>query len=396
MTHALPETPDFDAYPTGRRVAGAAADGRGVNVTWDDGLESRYHVFWLRENAPEADVTNPDSREQHLQLVDIPDDLTALSARAGQAGELCVRWSTGQTSRYHPGWLRAYTHGAPEDQYALPPRETWDAGLASSLPRFDGAGVLADADGERDRWAEALHVYGVALVEGLPADPEMIFSVPSFLGPVRPTNFGPAFDVRSKAGADVTSNAYTAMALPVHTDLCTREYKPGLQFLYCLENSADGGESELADGFRIAEAVRDRAPAAFDALITIPVSYYSKATGSDYRWEKPMFALDGAGAIDEIRWSPWLRAPSRLPFSDVDRLYEGLRAAFRIGDEPGFKVQIKLRPGDMLCFDNRRVLHGRLGYDPASGSRWLRGCYVEREELHSRLRIMARRRRAVA
>ena len=105
--HSLPETPDFDAYPAERRVNRAHADGRSVRVTWDDGLESRYHVFWLRENSPEADVTNQDSREQHLQLVDIPDDLKALAARAGAAGELCVEWSTGQTSRYHPGWLRA-------------------------------------------------------------------------------------------------------------------------------------------------------------------------------------------------------------------------------------------------------------------------------------------------
>ena len=48
--HSLPETPDFDAYPAERRVTRAEADGRSVRVTWDDGLESRYHVFWLREN----------------------------------------------------------------------------------------------------------------------------------------------------------------------------------------------------------------------------------------------------------------------------------------------------------------------------------------------------------
>ena len=34
------------------------------------------------------------------------------------------------------------------------------------------------------------------------------------------------------------------------------------------------------------------------------------------------------------------------------------------------------------------------GFDPGAGKRWLRGCYLEREELVSRLRIIARRRRA--
>jgi len=47
----------------------------------------------------------------------------------------------------------------------------------------------------------------------------------------------------------------------------------------------------------------------------------------------------------------------------------------------------------MLCFDNRRMLHGRTGFDPATGNRWLRGCYGEREDLQSRLRIAARKQR---
>ena len=46
--------------------------------------------------------------------------------------------------------------------------------------------------------------------------------------------------------------------------------------------------------------------------------------------------------------------------------------------------------GEMACFDNRRMLHGRSAFDPSSGRRWLRGCYSEREELESRLRMLDR------
>jgi gamma-butyrobetaine dioxygenase len=58
-------------------------------------------------------------------------------------------------------------------------------------------------------------------------------------------------------------------------------------------------------------------------------------------------------------------------------------------------LKTKLQNGDMVCFDNRRVLHGRMGYDPTTGERHLRGCYVEREELLSRARILARHAKAL-
>ena len=41
----------------------------------------------------------------------------------------------------------------------------------------------------------------------------------------------------------------------------------------------------------------------------------------------------------------------------------------------------------MAAFDNRRILHGREAFDPNTGFRHLRGCYVDRGEFDSRLRI---------
>lgn len=386
--------PDFDAYPVHHRLTAARSEGRAVAVTWDDGLECRYHVFWLRENAPDPATTHPVTREQALQLIDIPEDLTAEAARVDADGCLEVTWSSGEVSRYHPGWLRAYSHG--DETFArLPERRLWVPGMQPEVPRFDGPQVLAE-ESAFDRWAEALYVTGAAILENLPARPETIEDVPARLGPLRETNFGKVFDVRSRvettSGA-ANSNAYTAMALPLHTDLCTREYKPGLQFLHCLENGAEGGDSLLADGFALAAEIAREDPEAYETLTRLPVAYYNKATESDYRHEAPMFGLGRAGKLEEVRWSPWLRAPVKAPFEDVDRLYRGLRRAFALAEEPRVQVRIRLQPGELLGFDNRRVLHGRTGFDPATGSRWLRGCYVEREELESRLRLLQRRRR---
>ncbi|MBP5857902.1 TauD/TfdA family dioxygenase [Marivibrio halodurans] len=393
------DPPDFDAYPITHRLVEAEAAGRAVRVVWEDGLICRYHVFWLRENAPDPETTHPVTREQALQLLEIPTDLEAAEAWVDAAGGLGVRWSSGERSRFHPGWLRAYSHGATDGEdgaglHALPSRVRWDAAMmADAVPRFDGPTVLSDP-AEEARWVEALHVHGLAILENLDSTPEVIETVPARLGPIRATNFGSVFDVRSKPDAD--SNAYTTMTLPVHTDLATREFVPGLQFLHCLANEADGGDSLLVDGFRIADDLRVADPAAFEALTTLPLTYYNKATATDYRHDAPMIRLGPDGGYEEIRWSPWLRAPVRASFEDTDRIYHGLRTIFALADDPAFTIRLRLKPGDLLGFDNRRILHGRTGFDPTTGDRWLRGCYVEREELHSRLRILARRRRAAA
>jgi gamma-butyrobetaine dioxygenase len=385
----LAEAPDFDSYPVLHAIKDASPFPGGVRVLWDDGLECRYHVFWLRENAPDPQTMHPVTREQALQLLDLPDDLEAVAAGTDAAGNLVVGWSTGDESRYHPGWLYAHSHGAG-GHFSLPPRKLWDAALQEDLPRFHGPTVLQDESAFTD-WAEALHIHGLAILEDLPRTPDVIEYVPARLGPLRTSNFGRVFDVRSRPDAD--SNAYTDLALPLHCDLTTREYQPGLQFLHCLENESTGGDSFLADGFHIARHLSETAPELFAALTRIPVCFANKARETDHRWEAPMIRLDEDGECEEVRWSPWLRAPVVLSFEETALLYRALRAAFAAAEDPHHRIKVRLRPGELLGFDNRRILHGRSGFNTSSGARWLRGCSVEREELVSRLRIIERSKR---
>lgn len=391
MTDALPAVPDFDAYPITHTLTSAQPERGGVRVSWSDGLSSLYHPTWLRENASDPESCHPVSREQTLMLLDIPADLSAVSASVDAHGALCVRWSTGEGGRYHPGWLRAHSAGSARAAFAMPERVLWDGSFGAALPRMDGQAVLRDVEA-RWAWLTALHRYGAVILEDVGTSPEDTEVIPSLVGPIRETNFGRIFDVRTRP--DVVSNAYTSMGLPVHVDLATRERMPGLQFLHCIENSADGGDSLLADGFRVAEAVRAEAPDVYAALTTIPMVFANKAADSDYRHASPMFVLDAEGAVSEVRWSPWLRAPLRASFDETDQVYRGLRMCFSLVEDAGMHVRVRLQPGELLCMDNRRLLHGRTGFDPATGGRWLRGCYVDREELLSQLRMAGRAARA--
>ena len=47
-------------------------------------------------------------------------------------------------------------------------------------------------------------------------------------------------------------------------------------------------------------------------------------------------------------------------------------------------------PGDLVGFDNRRVLHGPDAFGPGSGSRVLVGCYIDHDDVFSRRRVSRR------
>lgn len=45
----------------------------------------------------------------------------------------------------------------------------------------------------------------------------------------------------------------------------------------------------------------------------------------------------------------------------------------------------------MVVFDNRRVLYGRNKFEGSTGRRHLHGCYVDRTEFQSRLRVLVQK-----
>ena len=51
----------------------------------------------------------------------------------------------------------------------------------------------------------------------------------------------------------------------------------------------------------------------------------------------------------------------------------------------------RLRPGEMLVFNNRRMLHGRDAFGTDDGVRWLRGCYVCIDEFANKCNLLRRR-----
>ncbi|BBP67501.1 gamma-butyrobetaine hydroxylase [Pseudomonas sp. Cab53] len=379
---------DFRSYPLVCVLDTVKPLADQVLITWADGRVSPFHHQWLRDNCPCPQCVYSVTREQVLEIVDVPEDLTPDTTWLDDEGCLCVGWQDGHQSRFDPGWLRAHAYDEPSRAERLaskPQRRLWQHDLP--LPVFDYQAVMEDADALL-QWLLAVRDIGLTQVRGVPTEPGSLQRLAQRISFIRESNFGVLFNVQSKADAD--SNAYTAFNLPLHSDLPTRELQPGLQFLHCLVNDAQGGESIFVDGFAVAEALRQEAPDDFEALCRIPVEFRNKDRHSDYRCLAPIIALDALGHVAEIRMANFLRGPFDTSAEQMPGLYRAYRRLIALTREPRLRLVRRLEPGQLWCFDNRRTLHARNAFDPATGARHFQGCYVDRDELLSRIRVLQR------
>lgn len=379
---------DFRTYPLISALSGVQSLADRLSIEWADGRISPFHHAWLRDNCPCQQCVYNVTREQVFEIVDAAHDLTPAAAHIATDGCLHIDWQDGHLSRFDPGWLRAHAYddqSRAERLAAKPKAYLWRSDL--QLPVFEYA-ALMDDNTALLQWLIAVRDIGLTQVRGVPTEPGSLKLIAQRISFIRESNFGVLFNVQSKADAD--SNAYTAFNLPLHTDLPTRELQPGLQFLHCLVNDAKGGESIFVDGFAIADALRQEDPESFQALCEIPVEFRNKDRHSDYRCLAPIIALNALGQVSEIRMANFLRGAFDTSVEQMPLLYRAYRRFIAMTREPRFQLMQRLNPGELWCFDNRRTLHARNAFDPATGARHFQGCYIDRDELLSRILVLQR------
>lgn len=377
---------DWRPFVTNHRIVAASRRGDDVMVRWSDGRDSPYDALWLRDNCPCTTCVNPVTREQVFEITAVPDDHAPAHIDASPT-RLTVLWTDGHVSPYEAGFLRVHAYDDASRAERRRTKRPWRADRLAAIPTFSYADVTGSDRGLL-AWLSALEAEGLTKMVGVPTEPGTVGRVANLISFMRETNFGIIFDVMTKPEAD--SNAYTSLQLPFHTDLPTRELQPGVQFLHCLVNGATGGESQFVDGFAVAEALRDEDAALFDILATTPVEFRNKARRSDYRCRAPVIGLDTQGAVSEVRVANFLRAPFDLAPAEMRPFYRAYRRFSQLTTDPRFLVEARLDAGEMWTFDNRRVLHARAAFDPTSGDRHFQGCYLDRDELLSRIRVLER------
>ncbi|MDX1402213.1 MAG: TauD/TfdA family dioxygenase, partial [Kiloniellales bacterium] len=232
-------TPDHLVWETPAEAKEVHIDDGHVTVVREHGSSHRFQPFRLRENSASPSCLHQTTREQLLDICELPMEILGTLARIDDDGAVSVTFSDAHESRFHPGWLWAHRGGENWPFAPLPPT-LWIEEDLREPPSFDGPSARSN-DAVLSEVLAALERYGIVRLRGLPTKPGTVEDFALSIGPVRETQFERVFNVISRADAD--SNAYTSGALSGHVDLPTWEATPGIQILHCLENSAAGGES---------------------------------------------------------------------------------------------------------------------------------------------------------
>src|SRR5262249_30499394 len=155
--------------------------------------------------------------------------------------------------------------------------------------------------------------------------------------------------------------------LSLHTDNAYRVPTPTLQLLQCLASSATGGETVLADGFR---AVRLLERDALAMLASVPIRYAYRDATAELAADVPVVELDPLGGVRALHVNNRSKGVPTGSAADVAGWYDAYFALLDLLARPDAQVTFRLQPGDVLVFDNLRVLHGRTGFS-ATGARRL-------------------------
>ena len=107
------------------------------------------------------------------------------------------------------------------------------------------------------------------------------------------------------------------------------------------------------------------------------------------RSRRPMIELSPDGELIAVRFNNRSAAPIvDVPFDAMETYYAAYRRFGEIVDDPAMEVTFRLEPGESFLVDNTRVLHARKAYS-GTGSRWLQGCYADKDGLLSKLAALS-------
>ncbi len=231
--------------------------------------------------------------------------------------------------------------------------------------------------------------YGFVIFENVPTQDNFIVNFANSIGSIRRTNFGEFFNVKSKPNPN--DLAYTSLPLAPHTDNPYRKPVPCIQLLHCIENEVGGGLSTLVDGLAVTEELKKEHPSFFQILTEIKVRFQFVDDNVVLEDWAEMIQLDENKRLKQVRFSPRL---DFVPLMDKEKLelyYAARNKISEMYNSEKFRIEFKLKPGDLLMMDNYRLLHGRTEYNANEGNRFLQGCYIDYDSTEGKLKHLKRK-----
>lgn len=350
----------------------------GLEVVWQDGEGSCFDYFWLRDNARDTESFNSASHQRELYTAGVARDIKPQEVILDADGtNLLVNWpELSDPVTYPADYL--YQYREPATEYVYAHAQPWQTGDVDPRPlQF----ANLEEPGGVTHLLQEIAKLGFCLIQNCPLDPSSVTAVANKIGYVRETIFGGVWQFADNQ--EMADSAYSSSELRPHTDGTYSHDAPGIQLLLCLERNATGGDSVLVDGLTAAEQLRVNQPELFTEMCRIHLTGVYQGDGHLLRASRPMFRLDDRGRVIQVSFNNYDRDTVRLPEPDMKLAYDGIVAFDQLLNTRSNQWHYILAEGEMLVFDNWRLLHGRSQF---AGQRRMSGAYVNREDFESKLR----------
>jgi len=369
-------------------ISKVSQNGSGLDVEWSDGEKSNFNYLWLRDNCPTA--RDKDSRHRMFNLLKVSTNIKPKQFKINKEGKLEIEWNEGNhTSFYDLKWLRKNCYTLKNKHKYISPYHLWNNSLEKDLGSINiEHNEIKSSDKGLIKWLELLDQKGIAIIKNAPTEKESAFPILNRISHTRETFFKTPFEVINIPKPN--NSAYTAHALRNHIDLPWFENPPGYQFLHCLINDAKGGDSSAVDGFAVADYLKKEEKEIFETLVHTPLKFKD----NDYTQETirtfhaPAISLTKDGDFNDIRFSVATMDTLDCHPDVMEKVYKAHHKFGNLLHDDRFVIKFRLEAGDIFCFNNRRVLHGRTEYDPNTGHRHLQGYYMDRDEILGRLNFL--------
>jgi len=254
--------------------------------------------------------------------------------------------------------LAAYVNLTMNGTSSFVPQRVADPAEAFALLRAHGAVILTDSGSSRD------DARGIAQ---------------NVLGSMSPVIPDPA---PIKEGAGNRDHSYTGTMPGVddfrvpfqtgHTDgFAYGDAYPDFIFLLCIRAATSGGESFTVDTYALLDPLRDSADPAdrefYAFLTTTPVVQ----TEPTFRPSIAPVVHDNGHGRRMTRWTPVQRPEERHDAATIAQHAAWLdRWRTMCYDASTAAPRFTLQPGETICLDNYRMLHGRTGFNDIERSLW--------------------------
>ena len=244
-----------------------------------------------------------------------------------------------------------------DTQSSFVPRRVADPAEAFAVLRREGAVILTDSGTSRE---DARGVAERVLATLSPVIPDP--------APIKEGGGNADRRYESMPGLD----AFVVPFQSGHTDgFAYGDAYPDYIFLLCIRPAISGGESLAVDTYAILDALRASADPEDHAFHTFLTTVPVEQTEPDFRASKSPVVLDNGHGRRMSRWTPVQRPDDELPAAERERHAAWLARWTALAHEASKSApKFTLQPGETLCLDNYRMLHGRTGFDDTERTLW--------------------------